>query len=47
VWNAGRCGCLRTRSAGAPNHGGDDLDEPAELFSYCPECAEWEFGDGN
>jgi hypothetical protein len=23
--------------------GGDDLDEPAELFFYCPECAEREF----
>jgi hypothetical protein len=22
---------------------GDDLDEPAELFFYCPECAEPEF----
>jgi hypothetical protein len=25
-------------------HGGDDLDEPAELF-YCPECPEREFGE--
>jgi hypothetical protein len=25
-------------------HGGDDLDEPAELFFYCPDCAEREFG---
>jgi len=24
-------------------HGGDDVDEPAELF-YCPECADREFG---
>jgi hypothetical protein len=24
--------------------GGDDLDEPAELVFYCPECAEREFG---
>ncbi len=23
--------------------GGDDLDEPAELVFYCPECAEREF----
>jgi hypothetical protein len=25
--------------------GGDDLDEPAELVFYCPDCAEREFGD--
>jgi hypothetical protein len=25
-------------------HGGDDLDEPAELFCYCPECGDREFG---
>jgi hypothetical protein len=25
-------------------HGGDDLDEPAELFFYSPECAEREVG---
>ena len=25
--------------------GGDDLDEPAELFSTTPRCAEREFGD--
>jgi hypothetical protein len=24
-------------------HAGDDLDEPAELVFYCPECAEREF----
>jgi hypothetical protein len=24
--------------------GSDDLDEPAELVFYCPECAEREFG---
>jgi hypothetical protein len=24
--------------------GGDDLGEAAELFFYCPECAEREFG---
>jgi hypothetical protein len=24
-------------------HGGDNLDEPAELFFYCSECAEREF----
>ena len=24
-------------------HGGDDLDEPAELVFYCPECAVREF----
>ena len=24
-------------------HVGDDLDEPAELVFYCPECAEREF----
>ena len=23
----------------------EDLDEPAELFWYCPECAEREFAD--
>jgi len=26
-------------------HGGDDLDEPAELVVYCPECAAREFRD--
>jgi hypothetical protein len=26
-------------------HAGDDLDEPAELFFFCPACAEREFGD--
>ena len=26
-------------------HGGDDLDAPAELFFYCPACAEREFGE--
>lgn len=26
--------------------GGDDLEEPAEVVFYCPDCAEWEFGDG-
>ena len=25
-------------------HGGDSLDEPAELAFYCPEFAEREFG---
>jgi hypothetical protein len=25
--------------------GGDELDQPAELFFYCPTCAEREFGD--
>jgi hypothetical protein len=25
-------------------HVGDDLDEPAELAFFCPECAEREFG---
>ena len=25
-------------------HGGDDLDELAQIF-YCPACAEREFGD--
>jgi hypothetical protein len=24
--------------------GGDDLDAPAELIFYCPDCAEREFG---
>ena len=24
-------------------HAGDDLDEPAELLFYCPDCAEREF----
>jgi ribosomal protein L44E len=24
--------------------GGDDLDQPAELVFYCPECAERAFG---
>jgi hypothetical protein len=24
--------------------GGEDLDEPAELVFYCPECGEREFG---
>jgi hypothetical protein len=24
--------------------GGDDLDEPAELVFYCPDCAGREFG---
>lgn len=24
--------------------GGDDLDQPAELVFYCPECGEREFG---
>jgi hypothetical protein len=24
--------------------GGDDLDDPAELAFYCPDCAEREFG---
>ncbi|MGA8925563.1 MAG: hypothetical protein WB462_05030 [Solirubrobacterales bacterium] len=24
--------------------GADDLDEPAELVLYCPQCAEREFG---
>jgi hypothetical protein len=24
-------------------HVGDDLDEPAELVFYCPQCAEREF----
>ena len=24
--------------------GGDDLEEPAEVVLYCPECAEREFG---
>jgi len=24
----------------------EDLDEPTELFFYCPECAEREFGAG-
>ena len=28
-------------------HAGNDLDEPAELVLYCPDCAEREFGDGN
>lgn len=23
----------------------EDVDEPAELLFYCPECAEQEFGD--
>ena len=26
--------------------GGDDLDEPAELVFYCPQCAEREFQGG-
>jgi hypothetical protein len=26
-------------------HGGDDLDEPAEVFFYCRACAEREFGE--
>jgi hypothetical protein len=34
-------------NAGGPYHGGDDLDEPAELVFYCPECAEREFGGGS
>jgi hypothetical protein len=25
--------------------GGDDLGEPAEVFFYCPACAEREFGE--
>ena len=25
-------------------HGGDDLDDPAEIVFYCPECAGREFG---
>jgi hypothetical protein len=25
--------------------GGDSLDEPAEVVSLCPRCAEREFGD--
>ncbi len=25
--------------------GGDELDEPAELVFYCPECAGREFAD--
>jgi predicted RNA-binding Zn-ribbon protein involved in translation (DUF1610 family) len=25
--------------------GGDDLEEPAEVVFYCPDCAEREFGD--
>ena len=25
--------------------GGEDLDAPAELVFYCPDCAEREFGD--
>jgi hypothetical protein len=25
-------------------HVGDDLDQPAELVFYCPDCAEREFG---
>ena len=25
--------------------GSDDLDEPPEVFFYCPTCAEREFGD--
>ena len=24
-------------------HAGDDLDEPAEIVFYCPECAKREF----
>jgi hypothetical protein len=24
-------------------HADDDLDEPAELFFYCPDCADREF----
>jgi hypothetical protein len=27
--------------------GCDDLDEPAELVFYCPECAEREFSAGS
>jgi hypothetical protein len=25
----------------------EDIEEPAELVFYCPECAKREFGDGN
>lgn len=25
----------------------EDLDEPAELFFYCPECGEREFGESH
>jgi hypothetical protein len=25
--------------------GGDDLEEPAEVVFYCPDCAECKFGD--
>jgi predicted RNA-binding Zn-ribbon protein involved in translation (DUF1610 family) len=32
------------RSADALTTGGDDLDEPAELFFYCPECGDRELG---
>ena len=25
--------------------GGDDLDEPAEVVFYCPDCADEQFGN--
>jgi hypothetical protein len=33
-----------TTNAGGRTLGGDDLDEPAEVSFYCPECSEREFG---
>jgi hypothetical protein len=43
VPSAARAGCLADDERWRAYHGGDELDEPAELAFYCPECAEREF----